>query len=74
MKEAYIFDAVRTPRGKGKTNGSLHEIKPIDLLTTLFDALRERLNFDTTQVEDVILGCVTPTDEQGGNIDKTDAD
>ncbi len=73
MKDAYIFDAVRTPRGKGKTNGSLHEIKPINLLTTLFDALRERLQLDTQQVEDVILGCVTPIDEQGGNIAKTAA-
>jgi acetyl-CoA C-acetyltransferase len=73
MKEAYIFDAVRTPRGKGKTSGSLHEIKPIDLLKTLFDALQKRLRLDTTQVEDVILGCVTPMDEQGGNIAKTAA-
>ncbi|MFK7948678.1 MAG: acetyl-CoA C-acetyltransferase [Saprospiraceae bacterium] len=73
MKEAYIFDAVRTPRGKGKRNGSLHEVKPIDLLKTLFDALKERLNLDTSQVEDVILGCVTPIHEQGGNIAKTAA-
>lgn len=73
MKEAYIFDAVRTPRGKGKVNGSLHEVKPIDLLATLFDALKKRLQLDTTQVEDVILGCVTPIDEQGGNIAKTAA-
>lgn len=73
MKEAYIFDAVRTPRGKGKIEGALHEVKPIDLLTTLFDALKERLNLDTTQIEDVILGCVTPIDEQGGNIAKTAA-
>lgn len=73
MKEAYIFDAVRTPRGKGKSSGSLHEVKPIDLLKTLFDALKERLNLDTSQVEDVILGCVTPIHEQGGNIAKTAA-
>ena len=73
MKEAYIFDAVRTPRGKGKSSGSLHEVKPIDLLKTLFDALKERLNLDTSQVEDVILGCVTPIHEQGGNIAKAAA-
>jgi acetyl-CoA C-acetyltransferase len=73
MKEAYIFDAVRTPRGKGKIGGSLNEVKPIDLLATLFHALKKRTDIDTTQVEDVILGCVTPMDEQGGNIAKTAA-
>lgn len=73
MKEAYIFDAVRTPRGKGKSSGTLHEVKPIDLLKTLFDALKERNSLDTSQVEDVILGCVTPIHEQGGNIAKTAA-
>ena len=44
MKEAYIFDAVRTPRGKGKSSGALHEVKPINLLKTLFDALQRRLD------------------------------
>ena len=73
MKEAYIFDAVRTPRGKGKSSGALHEVKPINLLKTLFDALQRRLHLDTSQVEDVILGCVTPIHEQGGNIAKTAA-
>ena len=73
MKEAYIFDAVRTPRGKGKSSGTLHEVKPIDLLKTLFDALKERNSLDTSQVEDVILGCVTSIHEQGGNIAKTAA-
>ncbi|CAM2069529.1 acetyl-CoA C-acetyltransferase [Sulfidibacter corallicola] len=68
MTEAYIYDAVRTPRGKGKKDGSLHEVKPIDLLTPLFGALRERNNLDTAKVEDVVLGCVTPIGEQGGNI------
>lgn len=71
MKEAYIFDSVRTPRGRGKKNGSLHEVKPIDLLATLFKALSARNgNFDTTQVDDVVLGCVTPIGEQGGDIAK----
>ena len=56
MTEAYIFDAVRTPRGKGKKDGSLHEVKAIDLLKNLFDALRDRNTLDTSQVEDVVLG------------------
>ncbi len=73
MTEAYIFDAVRTPRGKGKKDGSLHEVKAIDLLKNLFDALRERNTLDTSQVEDVVLGCVTPVGEQGADIAKTAA-
>jgi acetyl-CoA C-acetyltransferase len=71
MKEAYIYDSVRTPRGRGKKNGSLHEVKPIDLLATLFKAISARNgNFDTTLVDDVVLGCVTPVGEQGGDIAK----
>lgn len=71
MKEAYIYDSVRTPRGRGKKNGSLHEVKSIDLLATLFKAISARNgNFDTTQVDDVVLGCVTPIGEQGGDIAK----
>jgi acetyl-CoA C-acetyltransferase len=71
MKEAYIYDSVRTPRGRGKKNGSLHEVKPIDLLATLFKALSARNgNFDTKLVDDVVLGCVTPIGEQGGDIAK----
>ena len=66
--EAYIFDAIRTPRGKGKQNGALHEVKPIDLLTTLLRALAQRQALDTAQVDDVVLGCVTPVGDQGGNI------
>ncbi|MEY2863900.1 MAG: hypothetical protein RLY58_1607 [Pseudomonadota bacterium] len=73
MTEAYIFDAVRTPRGKGKKDGSLHEVKPITLLTTLMHALAERNNLDTSKVEDVVLGCVTPIADQGGDIAKTAA-
>ncbi len=67
-RDAYIFDAVRTPRGRGKKDGALHEVKPIDLLTTLLDELRARHDLDTAQVDDVILGCVTPLWDQGGNI------
>ena len=71
MKEAYIFDSVRTPRGRGKKTGSLHEVKPINLLASLFKALSNRNNnFDTSEVDDVVLGCVTPIGEQGGDIAK----
>lgn len=73
MSEAYIFDAVRTPRGKGKKDGSLYEVKPISLVTTLLHALEQRNQLDTSKVEDVILGCVTPVDDQGGDIAKTAA-
>ena len=71
MSEAYIFDAIRTPRGKGKKDGSLYEVKPITLVTTLLHALQQRHNLDTSKVEDVILGCVTPVADQGGDIAKT---
>src|SRR5688572_25912489 len=71
MREAYIYDSVRTPRGRGKKSGSLYEIKPIDLLATLFRSLHKRNGeFDTSQVDDVVLGCVTPIGEQGGDIAK----
>lgn len=73
MSEAYIFDAIRTPRGKGKKDGSLHEVKPITLLTTLMHALEQRNHLDTSKVEDVVLGCVTPIADQGGDIAKTAA-
>lgn len=71
--EAYIYDSVRTPRGVGKNTGSLAQLSPVQLLTTLLDALRERNNLDTSLVEDLILGCVTQTGEQGGNIAKVAA-
>jgi acetyl-CoA C-acetyltransferase len=67
-KEAYIFDAIRTPRGKGKAGGSLYEVKPVTLLTSLLKALQQRNQLDTAQVDDVVLGCVTPVGDQGGNI------
>ncbi|AXI02903.1 acetyl-CoA C-acetyltransferase [Aquirhabdus parva] len=73
MSEAYIFDAVRTPRGKGKKDGSLYEVKPISLLVNLMHALEARNNLDTSLVEDVILGCVTPIADQGGDIAKAAA-
>lgn len=71
MAEAYIFDAVRTPRGKGKKDGGLHQATPVWLLRTLLHALRERNALDTGLVDDVVLGCVTPIGEQGADIART---
>lgn len=71
MPEAYIFDAIRTPRGKGKASGSLYEVTPIDLVATLMKDLEQRHNLDTSQVDDVILGCVTPIGDQGADIART---
>ncbi|BFN13851.1 acetyl-CoA C-acetyltransferase [Marinobacter sp. RI1] len=71
--EAYIFDAVRTPRGRGKKDGSLHSVKPITLLTTVLKALEERNQLDTSQVDDVVMGCVTAVGDQGADIAKTAA-
>jgi acetyl-CoA C-acetyltransferase len=71
MADAYIFDAVRTPRGKGKANGALHTIKAVDLLATTLRALRDRNQLDTAQVEDVAMGCVTQVGEQGSCIART---
>ena len=71
MTEAYIYDAVRTPRGKGKKDGSLHQATPVWLLRTLLKALQARNELDTTLVDDVVLGCVTPIGEQGADIART---
>lgn len=70
--EAYVFDAVRTPRSKGKKDGSLHQVKPVDLVVNLLNALTERNpGLDTSQVEDLVMGCVSPVGEQGSVIPKT---
>lgn len=66
--EAFIYDAVRTPRGRGKKDGALHEITPIQLATQVLEAVRDRSQLDTADVDDVILGCVTPVGEQGADI------
>ncbi len=71
--EAYIFDAVRTPRGRGKKDGALYSVKPITLLTTVLNALQQRNNLDTAQVDDIVLGCVTAIGDQGADIAKTAA-
>jgi len=68
MTEAYIYDHVRSPRGRGKPNGSLHSITPINLTTQVLASLRDRNNLDTSLVDDVILGCVAPVGEQGADI------
>ncbi|HEY7382247.1 MAG TPA: acetyl-CoA C-acetyltransferase [Beijerinckiaceae bacterium] len=68
MADAYIFDAVRTPRGRGKPDGSLHEVTALRLAETALRALRERNDLDTSLVDDVILGCVDPVGEAGGDI------
>ncbi len=70
--EAYIYDAVRTPRGKGKKTGALHEVKPISLITGLLDEFRRRHpGLDPAAIEDVVLGVVTPIGEQGMDIART---
>ncbi|MEZ4473130.1 MAG: acetyl-CoA C-acetyltransferase [bacterium] len=71
MAEAYIYDAVRTPRGKGKASGALHTVKAVDLLAGAFAALRDRNALDTSLIEDVTVGCVTQTGEQGSCIART---
>lgn len=68
MTEAYIYDAVRTPRGRGRSNGSLHEIRPIELATQVLKAIRDRNELDTAYLDDVVLGCVMPVGEQGSDI------
>ena len=73
MTEAYIFDAVRTPRGKGKKDGALYSVKPVDLVAGLLRALEARNKLDTSQVDDIVLGCVTPVGDQGADIAKTAA-
>ncbi|WP_130887532.1 acetyl-CoA C-acetyltransferase [Pseudomonas sp. Sample_21] len=71
MTEALIFDALRTPRGKGKADGALHSVKPVNLVAGLLSALQARTALDTSQVDDVVLGCVTPIGDQGSDIAKT---
>ncbi|WP_310961848.1 acetyl-CoA C-acetyltransferase [Nocardioides terrisoli] len=73
-QEAFVYDAIRTPRGKGKKNGSLHEVKPVDLVIGLLDEIKERNpSLDVNRVDDVVLGVVSPIGDQGGDIAKTAA-
>ncbi len=73
INEAFIFDAIRTPRGKGKPGGALHEVKPISLLTQLLTSLQQRNQFETADVDDIVMGCVTAVGDQGAVIAKTAA-
>jgi acetyl-CoA C-acetyltransferase len=68
MADAFIYDAVRTPRGRGKADGSLHGITPIQLAAQALQAVRDRNGLDTSLLDDVVLGCVSPVGEQGANI------
>ena len=71
MTNAFIFDHLRTPRGKGKKDGGLHQASPVWLLSTLLREMQRRLRLDTALVDDVVLGCVTPLGEQGADIART---
>jgi acetyl-CoA C-acetyltransferase len=74
MTEAFVYDAIRTPRGRGKKTGSLHEVKPISLITGLIDEIQKRNpTLDPHGVDDVVLGVVSPVADQGGDIAKTAA-
>jgi acetyl-CoA C-acetyltransferase len=74
MTEAFVYDALRTPRGRGKDTGSLHSVKPVSLVVGLLDEVRKRnVGLDPLNVEDVILGCVSPIGEQGADIARTAA-
>ena len=74
MAEAFVYDHIRTPRGKGKAAGALHEVKPVDLAVGLLEEIRKRNpSLDTNRVDDVVLGVVSPIGEQGGDIAKTAA-
>jgi acetyl-CoA C-acetyltransferase len=68
MTEAYIYDHVRSPRGRGRPNGALHGVTPIELMTQVLSSIRDRSELDTGLVDDVVLGCVAPHEEQGSNI------
>ena len=74
MTEAFIYEAIRTPRGRGKSTGSLHGVKPVSLVTGLIDEMQVRHpGLDPNQIDDLILGCLTPLGDQGANIAKTSA-
>lgn len=68
MADAFIFDHLRTPRGRGKSDGALHAITPVQLASQTLSALRDRNHLDTALVDDVVFGCVSPVGEQGANI------
>ena len=71
MTDCYIYDTVRTPRGKGKKNGTLHEVTALELATQVLNNIKDRTKIDTADVDDVVLGCVAPVGEQGACIART---
>ena len=71
MTEAYIFDHLRTPRGKGRPDGGLHGVSPVELLAQVLREIRDRNELDTALVEDVIAGCGSPIGEQGSAIGRS---
>ncbi|MDF2178146.1 acetyl-CoA C-acetyltransferase [Aliiglaciecola sp. CAU 1673] len=73
MQQAYILDAIRTPRGRGKPGGALYQVKPINLLSDLLIELQKRNGFNSAEIDDIVMGCVTPIGEQGADIAKTAA-
>src|SRR3954447_27027239 len=73
MSEAIIFDAIRTPRGKGRSDGALYEVGPVQLLAGLMQELERRTEINTALINDVLIGCVQPYGERGGVIAKTAA-
>jgi acetyl-CoA C-acetyltransferase len=73
MNSAYIFDAVRSPRGRGRKTGALHEITSVSLASQMLEAIRDRNGIDTRYIDDVVLGCVSPLGEQGSDIARTAA-
>jgi acetyl-CoA C-acetyltransferase len=73
VTEAYVYDHVRTPRGRGKSDGSLHEITPIQLGTQVLEAIRDRNDLDTARIDDVVFGVVAPIGEQGGDLPRVAA-
>ena len=71
MRDAYIIDALRTPRGRGKRrSGSLYEVRPIGLVGHVLEAMQKRHSLHTAEIDDLIIGCVSPVDDQGANIAK----
>jgi len=71
LSDVFVYDHLRTPRGRGRSDGALHAVTPIQLATQTLVALRERSELDTSELDDVVLGCVTPIGEQGANIART---
>ena len=71
MTDCFIYDAIRTLRGKGKKNGSLHEVTSVELATQVLNNIKDRNDLDTSDIDDVVLGCVTPVGEQGADIART---